>query len=155
MLDWWTHNAWAIWVIAAAILAVAEVTTMDFTLLMLAAGALAGGAAAFLFPGAWILHAVVAVVVMALLLAVLRPTLLKKVRNAPGYRSSLDTLVGSTGPALIEITATAGEVKIGGEVWTARSYDGSLIPEGTQVEIFSVDGTTVQVYPKAHNPELR
>ena len=41
MWEWLSANWWAIWLIAAAGLALAESLTLDFTLLMLAAGALA------------------------------------------------------------------------------------------------------------------
>lgn len=155
MLAWLIENAWVVWFAVAAILAVTEVAAGDFTLLMLASGALAGGVAALVFPGLWLVQVLVAVFVAVLMLAILRPTLLKRVREAPGYRSSLDKLIGSTGPALTAITATTGEVKLGGEVWSARSYDGGAIDAGVQVEVYDVDGTVVRVYPKDHNPELR
>ena len=82
------------------------------------------------------------------MLFLLRPTLLAKVRSAPGYRSSLQRMVGSTGLALTAISGSAGEVKVNGEVWQARSFGEIAIEAGAPVEIFEVDGTTVVVYPK-------
>ena len=38
MWEWLSGNWWAVWLIAATVLAVAESLTLDFTLLMLAAG---------------------------------------------------------------------------------------------------------------------
>ena len=148
MWDWLSANWWAFWLIAATVLAVAESLTLDFTLLMLAAGALAGTGTAVLFPGLILVQVIVAVVVAFAMLFLLRPTLLKTVRNAPGYRSSLQRLVGSTGRALTAIDAGSGEVKVAGEVWQARSFNEEAIEAGTPVEIFEVDGTTVVVYPK-------
>lgn len=148
MWDWLSANWWAFWLIAATVLAVAESLTLDFTLLMLAAGALAGAGTAVLFPGLILVQVIVAVVVAFAMLFLLRPTLLKTVRNAPGYRSSLQRLVGSTGRALTAIDAGSGEVKVAGEVWQARSFNEEAIEAGTPVEIFEVDGTTVVVYPK-------
>ena len=66
----------------------------------------------------------------------------------PGYRSSIDKLVGSTGLVIAEVTATTGEVKLSGEVWTARSLDGTPIGAGEQVEVYRVDGATVVVFPR-------
>ncbi|MDO5735524.1 MAG: NfeD family protein [Propionibacteriaceae bacterium] len=129
-------------------LAAAELLTLDLTLLMLAAGAAAGGAAALVFPGLLWLQVIVAVVVAVLTLVVLRPTLLAKVRNAPGYRSSLESLVGSSGVATAQITGSAGEVKVQGQVWDARAFDpGMIVAPGQDVEVYGLDGITLIVYP--------
>lgn len=148
MWEWLSANWWAIWLIIAAALALAESLTLDFTLLMLAAGALAGAGVAVFFPGLILVQVVVAVAVAFAMLFLLRPTLLATVRNAPGYRSSLQRMVGSTGRALTAINGDSGEVKVEGEVWQARSFSTEAIEAGTPVEIFEVDGTTVVVYPK-------
>lgn len=148
MLEWLSNNVWALWFALGTGLAVTELATLDFTLLMLAAGAIAGGATALVFPGLLWLQIAVAVVVSVLMLALLRPTMLERVRRMPGYRSSVDKLVGSSGVVVAEVTATGGEVKLSGEVWTARSVDGGVIPAGEQIEVYQVDGATVVVYPR-------
>lgn len=148
MWEWLSNNVWSIWLVLGAGLALTELVTLDFTLLMLAAGAVAGGATALIFPGLLWLQIAVAVVVAILMLALLRPTLLEKIRRMPGYRSSIDKLVGSAGVVVAEVTATGGEVKLSGEVWTARSVDGNPIGVGEQIEVYQVDGATVVVYPR-------
>lgn len=148
MLEWFRDNGWAAWGIVAMGLAAAELLTLDLTLLMLAAGALAGGVTALVFPALWWLQVLVAVAVAVATLFLLRPTLLARVRNAPGYRSSLDTLVGSSGVATAEITGQTGEVKVAGQVWEARSFDPSVrILEGHEIEVYGLDGVTLIVYP--------
>ncbi|MFZ0530367.1 MAG: NfeD family protein [Propionicimonas sp.] len=147
MAGWLAEHAWLAWMVLAALLALAEMLTLDFTLLMLAAGALSGGLVALVFPDQIWLQLVVAVAVSVAMLALLRPTLLRRLREAPGYRSSVDKMVGSTGVALTEITSTGGEVKVAGEVWTAHSVEGT-IAAGTEVEIYRVDGATAIVYPR-------
>lgn len=144
---WLAEHIWVAWLVLTALLAMAELLTLDFTLLMLAVGALAGGMVALLLPGTYWVQVVVAVVVAVALLFLLRPTLLRRLRAIPGYRSSLDKMVGSPGTALSEITPSAGEVKVGGEVWTARSVEG-VIPAGTEIEVYRVDGATAIVYPR-------
>ncbi len=148
MWEWLSANWWAVWLIVATLLAITEAFTLDFTLLMLAAGALAGAGVAVFFPAALLLQVIVAVVVAFAMLFLLRPTLLAKVRSAPGYRSSLQRMVGSTGSALTAITGSRGEVKVNGEVWQARSYGDVDIEAGASVEVFEIGGTTVVVYPK-------
>ena len=148
MLEWIQENMWLIWLILAGVLAVSEMLTLDMTLLMLAAGALAGGAVALVFPGLVWLQVAVALATAVATLFLLRPTILEKVRRAPGYRSSLDTLIGASGVTTTAITAHAGEVKVDGQVWEARSYDGSVeISAGESVEVLGLDGITLLVYP--------
>ena len=95
---------------------------------MLAAGALAGAGVAVVAPGLLWLQIVAAVVVSVAMLGLLRPTLLRRVRSMPGLPllAGQDGRVGS-GLAMTEITSIGGEIKVAGEVWTARSLDGSVI----------------------------
>ncbi len=149
LIDWLRNNPWAGWGLLAALLAVTEIFTLDLTLLMLAAGALMGGLTALLFPGLLWLQVLVALATAVATLFLLRPTLLHRVRTAPGYRSSLDKLVGSSGVAIGEITGTSGEVKVEGQPWEARAFDpDSPIKPGEQVEVYGLDGITLIVYPK-------
>ncbi len=147
MAQWLAANAWLGWLIGAVVLGVTELLTLDFTLLMLASGAVAGGVAAVIFPGAFWLQILVAVVVAVAMLGLLRPTLLRRVRELPGYRSSLDKMIGSTGVAITEVSAAGGEVKVAGESWTARSVEGT-IAAGTEIEVYQIDGAVAVVYPR-------
>nr|WP_231747801.1 NfeD family protein [Auraticoccus cholistanensis] len=127
----------------------AELLSLDLVLVMLAAGALAGGLAALALPGLWWLHVLVAAVVATATLGLLRPTLLARVRSMPGYRSSVSALVGRAGRVTEPVDAVSGAVKVDGQIWSARSYDESMqIGVGTEVEVFELDGTVVVVYPR-------
>jgi len=146
-MQWLAENAWIVWLIIAVGLAIAETSTLDFTLLMLASGALAGVAVALVFPGLIWLQILVALIVAVAMLLLLRPTLLAKIRSAPGYRSSLEKMVGSAGVAITEITTETGEAKVSGESWTARAVEGT-IPAGTEIEVYQIDGAVAVVYPR-------
>ncbi|SDY36779.1 Membrane protein implicated in regulation of membrane protease activity [Tessaracoccus flavus] len=148
LLDWIRDNLWVGWGVGALGLAAAELLTLDLTLLMLAVGAAAGGVTALIFPSLIWLQLIVAIVTAVATLFLLRPTLLEKVRKAPGYRSSLDTLVGTSGVATTEITGVTGEVKVDGQVWQARSFDPSVvISAGEHIEVYGLDGITLIIYP--------
>lgn len=148
--DWLGENAWVIWVSLAALLGIAEMLTLDLTLIMLAVGALAGAGVSLVAPDLWWLQILVGAVVSLLMLGLLRPTLLRRVRNMPGYRSSFEKLVGSSGTAESQITSEPiGEVKIDGQSWTARSFDEEMVIEaGTEIEVYEIDGAIAVVYPK-------
>lgn len=149
LTDWLGGHLWALWLGLAFLLAIAEMLSLDFVLIMLATGALAGAGVAAIAPGLWWLQIMVAIVVSVGTLAVLRPTLIKKVRDMPGYRSSTAKMVGSSGRAVSEITAEHGEVKIDGQSWTARTMEAdSVIESGVEIEVFEIDGAIAVVYPK-------
>lgn len=152
MIEWFRNHGWAGWLVLAAGLAVAEMLTLDFTLLMLATGALAAAGVWFIAPGLLWLQILAALAVSVLTLWLLRPSLLEKIRKSPGYRSSLDQIVGSPGLATQEITAHGGEVRVDGQLWEARPYDPSVrILEGHSVEVYGLDGVTLLVHPASPN----
>ena len=149
LTDWLGDNAWAIWLTLALLLAVAEVLSLDLVLIMLAVGALAGAAVAAVAPGLWWLQILVAAGVSVGMLALLRPTLLARVRRMPGYRSSTAKMVGSSGVAVTAITREGGEIKVDGQTWTARPYGSDMvIDQGAEVEVYEIDGAIAVVYPR-------
>ncbi len=147
--SWLGENPWALWVILSVVLGIAEILSLNLVLVMTAVGALAGAAVGAIVPGMWWLQILVAVAVSIGMLVLLRPTLMERVRRMPGYRSSTDKMLGSSGIALSAVTRDSGEVKIDGQPWTARAYmPGTVIDEGTEVEVFELDGPIIKVYPK-------
>lgn len=141
------------WFIAAAALGIAEIFTLDLTLLMLAGGALAGGAVV-LAGGSIALAAIVAIVVSAALMTLLRPYLLRSMRargaNLP--ETNVAALRGAKGRTLETVSETGGRIKLRGEVWTARvKEDADSIPEGVDVVVLAIDGATAVVAPEEEN----
>jgi membrane protein implicated in regulation of membrane protease activity len=134
------------WFIGAVVLGVAEVFTLDLTLLMCSGGALAGGFVAF-FDGPWWLAALVAIVTALLLLFALRPFLLKSLREkTPLVETNVAAVVGKTGTALSEVTEHKGRAKIAGEVWSARTEDGApAIAEDAKVKVLRIRGAIAVV----------
>lgn len=151
LFEWIADNPWAAWLVIAGVLAVSEMATLDMTLLMLSLGAVAGIAVAIVLPGVIWAQVLVAVAVALLCLTLVRPSILKRLHRGTGFRSSVDNVVGATGTTVREVTATGGEVKVNGESWTARSYDGEPIAAGVPVDVFEIDGVTLLVHP-THKP---
>jgi len=146
--EWFQGNLWALWGILAVLLATLEMATLDLTLLMLALGAVAGGLTSLVIPGAYWLQVLVALGVATALQTMARPSLLRRLDTAPGYRSSLGKLVGSAGVALERTSRSGGQVKVNGETWSARTLDPDVVVEpGDEVEVYEVDGVTLVVYP--------
>jgi membrane protein implicated in regulation of membrane protease activity len=138
---------WLIWLIVAGVLAVVEVTTLTLVLGMLAVAAL--GASVVAAVGA---PPAVQVATFAagsvVLLGLVRPVARRHRHMPVGLRTGTDALVGRRGLALTIVDAHGGQVRVGGEVWTARSYDdNAVIPAGASVDIAQIDGATAVVIP--------
>lgn len=136
------------WLIAAVVLAIAEVVTLTFVL-----GMVSGGAAAAAIAGAIGLPVVGQVVtfgaVSGLLLALVLPAARRHRHMPSAIRTGTARLIGTRAMALSDInTAEGGRVRIGGETWSARPYDeGLLIPAGEWVDVLAIDGATAVVHP--------
>jgi membrane protein implicated in regulation of membrane protease activity len=137
---------WALWLGLAVALGLVEVTTLDLTFLMLSSGAVAAaGAAGIGLPFA--LQVVVAIGVAIGMLGVVRPIAIRHLRAPAAIRTGTDALVGSGAVAIERVDANGGQVKLKGEVWSARTYDPHVVIEaGRNVEVVQIDGATAIVY---------
>lgn len=137
---------WAAWIGLAVVFGLVEVTTLDLTFAMLAAGALAG-AATGLVTDNLVVQALVAIVVAVAMLGVVRPVALRHLRTPLAIRTGTAALVGAQGLVIEAVTAHSGRVKVKGEVWSARTYDPhGQIEAGRNVEVVQIDGATMVVY---------
>ncbi|MBP2705562.1 NfeD family protein [Microbispora sp. RL4-1S] len=141
-------DSWIVWLILAAALGVAEIFTLTAALGILSVAALltAGVALVGLPPGLQLALFVVAAVAG---LAGVRPIALRHIRQPPPRRFGVAALVGRPAYVTEEVTARDGRVRIGGEEWSARAYDDSLvIPAGATVDVIEIEGATALVYPR-------
>ena len=139
-------NMWGTWLGLAMLLGVAELFNLDLVLLMLAAGALVGMVAALAGLGIP-LQIIAAAFASVAMLALVRPSMVHRLHRGPDLKSGPAALIGKEGYALGEITAHGGQVKLAGEVWTARPYlDDEVIPEGAKVQLFEIRGATAYVH---------
>lgn len=146
-MNWpeWLQD-WQMWLALAMGLAVAELFSLDLMLLMLAGGALVGVLTATLgLPVAvQILAAATASVGM---LALVRPNVVKRFHSGPELTLGHAALVGRKGVVVDEVSAQGGQIRVGGELWTARPYDDTeVIEAGAAVDIFEIRGATALVY---------
>jgi membrane protein implicated in regulation of membrane protease activity len=137
---------WYLWLVAALILAVVEITSVNLVFIMLAAGAAAGAVVATV-TGDLVVQALVAAVVAVLMLFIVRPIAIRHLHQPQVARTGTDALIGADGLVLERVDAHDGRVKIGGEIWTARAFDpGAILEPGTTVAVAQIDGATALVY---------
>ncbi|MCZ9880439.1 NfeD family protein [Arthrobacter sp. B2a2-09] len=144
MFEWLGSNWWALWLTVFLAFAVVEMLTLSFFFIMLGAGALAALVADFAGADLW-LQIVVLCIVSLLMIAFVRPIALKHLRKGPAeQRTNVDRLIGQSALVMEPVSATAGLVKIGGDVWSARSAAG-IIDAGQTVQVTRIDGATAVV----------
>jgi len=141
-------GSWVIWLVLAAVLGVAEVMTTTLAFGLIAAGAVVAGIAGALGAGLPIQLAAFAVAAGAGL-GVVRPIAVRHIKQPPPLRSGTSALVGRSAKVVAEVSDDGGQVRIGGELWSARPYDESqVIPVGSTVDVFAIEGATALVHPR-------
>ncbi|MEP6695782.1 MAG: NfeD family protein [Pseudonocardiales bacterium] len=137
--------AWLIWIIAAAVLAGGELLSLGLVLIMFAVGAAAAAGSAALGGGPLLQAIVFAVVSLGMLLGV-RPVA-RRHMTAGHTRTGVEALTGAQALVLEPVDRHTGRVKIGGEVWTARSYDETeTFAVGEHVNVMEISGATALVW---------
>ncbi len=135
------------WLLAAGILLVVEMLTVDLLFASLAFSALLAAGANGLGYGV-VVQGVVFGVGAAGSLLFLRPIALRHLKKKPADQATnVEALIGATAVALSVVTQSQGLVKLNGETWSARS-NSSQIHEGTQVEVVAIEGATAVVKQK-------
>jgi len=136
---------WLLWLIAALGLAGAEALTGDMFLLMLSGGALAAVGSSLLFDN-YVVDGVVFLVVALLLLVLVRPALRRRFAAGTGLPEPMKALEGKSALVLDRVARHEGQVKLDGEVWTARPYnENDVYDAGDQVTVVHIDGATAVV----------
>ncbi len=136
---------WGIWLIVAAGLVAGEVLTLGLVLGPIALAALLAAGVAAVGLGVELQIAAFAVAAVASLL-VLRPLARSHLRTPARLRTGTEALIGSSATVLERVHQDGGQVKIGGEVWTARPYeDAGEFEPGARVEVLQIRGATALV----------
>ena len=137
----------AVWLILLVILVAGEAITVGLTFIWFAVGAMGGLLTAVLGGEIW-LQVVVFLLLSAVTLILVRPAAAKLL--TPGISPTNADRVLSQIALVTEENdniAETGQVKLFGQVWTARSENGDVIPVQSRVRILRIEG--VKVFVKA------
>lgn len=145
MVEWFGDNAWAAWLIIAALLAISEVAGLDLVLLMFGLGALVAAVAAALGAPLWICLVVFGVASLVMLVFV-RPPIVRRLHSGPTLPTAHESLVGRSVVVEERIGAHGGRITIDDLHWSARPQEGTGdIEAGAEVEVVAIDGATAIV----------
>jgi membrane protein implicated in regulation of membrane protease activity len=138
-------DAWVWWLIGAAALGIPLVITAMPEFGMLSAGAVAGAVTAGLGGGA-IVQVLVFAAVSCALIAVVRPIAARHRAQQPELATGIEALKGKQAVVVERVDGSGGRIKLGGEIWSARTLDGDAAYEpGRTVDVVDIEGATAIV----------
>lgn len=139
---------WQFWLIAAGIFFIIEMATVGFLVFWFGIGALITMVLSFFVSNIYI-QAAVFVITSTLLIFLTKPFVNKFVNKEKSVATNAYSIIGRTGIVTTEINPImgTGQVKIGGEVWSAKTASDSdeVIPENTEIEVVQIDGVKAVV----------
>ena len=136
-----------VWLVLLVFFAVVEALTVGLVSVWFAAGALVALLATFFTTNIW-LQIALFLLVSILTMAILRP-LARKYVLPTVVPTNADRVIGRQAVVTeaIDNLNGKGTVVVFGVAWTARSEDGTPIPEGATVTIKRIDGVKLFVAP--------
>jgi membrane protein implicated in regulation of membrane protease activity len=138
-----------LWIVLGIALAIAEAFTATLLIIFFAVGALAAaGAAALGAP--LLLQVIVFALASGVSVTALRPIILRHAKSALETGDTpfgIEAMEGSHGTVVEEVDGEHGMIKLEGELWQARSFDGTekYLP-GERVRVVKVHGATAIVW---------
>jgi len=136
---------WVLWIIGAGALAVGEMLTLSFFLGPVAVAAVLAAVAALAGAGP-ALQILIFTLASAASLLVFRPIAQRHLTTPSRLRTGTAALVGADALVTERVDLHGGQVKVSGELWTARTFDEDEVVEpGVRVRVMQIEGATALV----------
>lgn len=140
-------HAAVLWLIFALVLAGSEALTGHLFLVMLGGGALAAALTSWLMDWPVWADGAVFLIVSVALLTLVRPPLRRRLTPAGAPQLGIEALRGKTALVLERVARDEGQVRLDGQVWTARPLNEDEIYEpGEPVTVMQINGATAVVF---------
>lgn len=138
---------WSFWLIAAGIFFVIEMATVGFLIFWLGIGALLAMITSFI-TNSIIIQTIVFVVSSCILIPLTKP-LADKFIGKKTVPTNSYSLINKHGIVLQDIDPIqgVGQVKVNGEIWSAKTEDESIIKKDTEIQVLKIDGVKLIVSP--------
>ena len=139
---------WIFWLVFAGIFFIGEMITTGFLIFWLGLGSVIALIVS-LFTSS-ILIQTIAFVVSSIILILATKPLTDKFTKKDIIPTNVYTLKGKKGIVIEEINPTnsTGQIKVGGEIWSALCDEDLTIEKNTEVEIVRIQGVKAYVTPK-------
>ncbi len=132
-----------IWMAAAVLFLIGEITMPTFFFLCFAVAGAAAGVYSIWGPQEYYWQIGIFIIVSLVLIPLTRH-FAKRVAEPNAQKANIDNIVGAKAVVVKEISAhESGQVKIEGEVWSATATE--TIPMNSSVRVIKISGTKVHV----------
>ena len=145
---------WYIWLILAGIFIIAEIMTVGFLIFWLGLGSLCAMVTSF-FTDNIIIQTAVFVVTSTLFIFCTRPFVKKLTKKDKTVVTNAFAIVGKKGIVLKDINPTdgTGQIKVDGQVWSAKCDGDKIIPKDKEILVLAIDGVKAVVSEKCNKPK--
>ena len=136
------------WIILAVVLGIIEAGTVNLVTIWFAVGSLAAFITS-LITESFLIQLAVFTVVSVICLLITRP-LIKKLVKEKAVPTNADRIIGAEAVVtenIDEISGT-GQIKVMGQIWSARTEDGQSVQKGKSVIIRGIEGVRAVVEEK-------
>ncbi|SHK55847.1 Membrane protein implicated in regulation of membrane protease activity [Caminicella sporogenes DSM 14501] len=132
------------WIIVAVIFGIIEALTLGLTTIWFAAGALVAMISALInLP--FIVQILIFLISAGVFLYYTRP-IAKEYLKIGATKTNVNSIIGKTGIVTKKILPyNTGQVKVSGQIWTAKSIDDKEIDENLEIEVVRVEGVKLIV----------
>ena len=138
---------WQIWLILAGIFVIFEmIIPTDFLIFWVGiAAALTSICSAFIDNIT--IQILIFCIASILLIFCTKPFIRKFMKNSENIHTNAYSIIGKKGIVISKINNIegTGQIKMDGEVWSAKSFADEDIPENTEIEIVEIDGVKAVV----------
>ncbi len=134
---------WIIWLVIAVVCLIIEGETLGLTIIWFAGGALVAMISSF-FSG-FAFQFVIFLVVSLVLLIFTRPIFVGKL-GLGKKKTNIDSIIGEKGIVIKDINPyEVGQVKVKGQIWTAKSLHDNPLQVNTEIIVKKVEGVKLIV----------
>ena len=135
-----------IWyLLAFVVFLLIELISYNLITIWLAASALLTGIYAYFFPDQIVVHVFIFLVISLVLIVFTKP-MVKKLKST-NEKTNADRLIGCEAVVLEKIDSLegTGQVKVMGQVWSAKSESGIVIEKAEKVIVKNIEGVKLVV----------
>lgn len=139
---------WKFWLVICGICLAIEAVTVGFLVFWFAVGAILALITSFITDSI-VIQSAVFVISSTCLMFLTKPVVDKYMKKNKDTSTNAFSIIGKEALVIEDIDTIngKGQIKIGGEVWSAKAEDNLVIPKESKVEILSIDGVKVLVKP--------
>ena len=137
---------WQFWIILAGIFFIIEMATVGFLVFWFGIGSLIAMIVS-LFTSNLAIQTTVFIFSSTILLFFTRPFVNKFSKKDDDVQTNAYSIIGKRGLVIKDIDPIRGkgQIQIGTEIWSAKSFDDRKIEKGIEVEILEIDGVKAVV----------